>query len=160
MTNPSDDSKEPAAVHATLIFRREIPASIETVFAAFADVGVRASWSAPSESAVLLYDRSDFREGGEDAFRCGARANPNIFGSTRYLQVIPHRRIVSSETIAVDGKQLCASLTTLELSQDGPTTMLTSTIQVVSFVGRQMIEGHESGNASALDNLVAHLKKT
>jgi hypothetical protein len=61
---------------------------------------------------------------------------------------------VSSETIAVDGRRLCASLSTLELNPDGEHTKLKSTIQLVSFVGHDMVKGHENGTNASLDNLV------
>lgn len=60
-------------LHATLVFERQVPASIEKVFAALADPVARSQWGAPSETAVILYDEADFREGGQDRFRCGPR---------------------------------------------------------------------------------------
>ena len=129
-------------LHTTLVFEREIPAPIEDVFAAFADPIARAAWGAPSDTAVLIYDAADFREGGQDCFRCGSKANPNIHGVTHYLEIIANRRVVYSETIAVNGKRLCASLTTLELTPDGEKTKLQSTTQIASFIGEDMVKGH------------------
>jgi uncharacterized protein YndB with AHSA1/START domain len=99
-----------STTHATLVFEREILAPAEAVFAAFADPAVRAQWGTPSDTAVVIYDEADFRAGGQDRFRCGSKGNPNIHGTTRYLDIIPNRRIVSSETITMDGRRLCASL--------------------------------------------------
>ena len=147
------------ATHATLVFEREINASIEMVFAAFADANARSEWGTPSETAVVIYDSEDFREGGEDCFRCGAKTNPNINGKTRYLEIIPNRRIVSTETIMMDGKRLCAALTTLELIASGKNTKLKSTSQVASFIGQDMIRGHEQGNNASLDRLVKYFNK-
>jgi uncharacterized protein YndB with AHSA1/START domain len=145
-------------LHATLIFERNIPASIEQVFAAFADPAARSEWGAPSDTAVVIYDEADFREGGQDRFRCGSKANPNIHGMTRYLDIVPNRRVVSSETIEMGGKRLCASLTTLEFAADGETTRLTNTTQVASFIGDDMVRGHETGTNASLDNLVRHFQ--
>jgi uncharacterized protein YndB with AHSA1/START domain len=122
-----------ATLHATLIFEREIPAPVEEVFAAFADPVARTAWGAPSDTAVVIYVEADFREGGQDRFRCGAKSNPNIHGTTRYLEITANRRVVSSETIVVDDKRLCASLATLELTPDGGKTKLKSTTQLASF---------------------------
>lgn len=145
---------ESATVHATLIFERMIPATSDQVFTAYADIDEREKWGVPSDNTALIYVHADFREGGEDVFRCGPKANPNIHGTTRYLDVVVNRRIVSSETISVDGRRLCASLTTLELNPDGDHTKLKSTIQLVSFVGQDMVKGHENGTNASLDNLV------
>jgi uncharacterized protein YndB with AHSA1/START domain len=143
-------------LHATLVFEREIPAPVERVFAAFADPVARTAWGAPSETAVVIYDEADFREGGQDCFRCGSKANPNIHGRTRYLEIIANRRVVSSETIVVERERLCASLTTLELTPDAGKTKLRSTTQLASFIGEDMVKGHEMGNNASLDNLVQY----
>ena len=148
-----------SATHATLVFERTIAAPIEQVFAAIADAKKRAEWSAPSDTAVVIYDQENFSEGGEDLFRCGPKTNPDIHGTTRYLQIVPNARIVSSESIVMNGKQLCASLTTLELTKSGTSTKLKSTSQIASFVGQDMIKGHDQGNNSSLDSLVGYFSK-
>ena len=141
-------------LHATLVFERSIPATTDQVFAAYADVTVRKKWGAPSDNTALIYDKADFREGGEDVFRCGPKSNPNIHGVMHYLDIVANRQIVSSETITVDGRRLCASLTTLEFNSEGNHTKLKSTTQLVSFIGQDMVRGHENGTNAALDNLV------
>ncbi len=150
---------ETPVVHATLVFERSVPATTEQVFAAYADVAERQKWGVPSEKTALIYDRADFREGGEDAFRCGSKENPNIHGATHYLEIVLNRRIVSSETITIDGRRLCASLTTLELHPDSNHTKLTNTTQLVSFVGQDMVKGHENGTNASLDHLVKFFSK-
>lgn len=149
----------PTTLHTTLVFEREIPAPVEKVFAAFADPTARADWGTPSDTATVIYDETNFREGGQDRFRCGSKADPNIHGTTRYLDIIPNRRVVSSETIVVDGKRLCVSLTTLELTPDGKQTRLKSTTQLASFIGEDMVKGHKTGNDATLDNLVRYFSK-
>jgi len=69
--------KAPSTVHATLIFERTIPATADRVFAAYTDLAERTQWGAPSEGTALIYDKSNFAEGGEDVFRCGPKSNPN-----------------------------------------------------------------------------------
>lgn len=143
-------------LHETLVFEREIAAPVEKVFAAFADPVERAKWGKPSDGSVLIYDEEDFREGGKDRFRCGSKADPNIHGTTRYLDIVANRRIVSTETIEMNGKRLCASMTTIEFSSDGEKTKLTSTTQLASFIGEDMVKGHKSGTNASLDNLVRY----
>jgi uncharacterized protein YndB with AHSA1/START domain len=146
-------------LHTTLVFERDIPATVEQVFAAFADPATRIKWGAPSDKTALIYDEADFREGGQDRFRCGPKADPNIYGTTRYLDIIHNRRIVSSETIVMGGKRLCASLSTLELTPEGDNTKLKTTTQLVSFIGEDMVKGHKSGTNASLDNLVRYFSK-
>ncbi|HZP99857.1 MAG TPA: SRPBCC family protein [Reyranella sp.] len=148
----------PTTLHATLVFEREVPAPVEKVFAAFADPVARAAWGAPSDTAVVIYDEADFREGGQDRFRCGARTNPNIHGVTRYLDIVANARVVSSETISMEGRRLCASLTTLELAASGGTTRLKNTTQLASLIGDDMVKGFETGTNASLDNLVRYFQ--
>ena len=147
-----------ATLHVTLTFERDIPARIEKVFAALADPAARLEWGAPTDTAVIIYDEADFREGGQDLFRCGARANPNIHGTTRYLDIVTNHRVVSSETISVDGRRLCVSLTTLELAANENSTKLRQTTQLASFIGPDMVRGHETGTNASLDNLVRYFR--
>jgi uncharacterized protein YndB with AHSA1/START domain len=145
-----------ATLQATLVFERTLPAPVDRVFDAFADPLRRAEWGTPSETATVIYDETDFREGGRDKFRCGAKSDPNIHGETQYLDIVANSRIVSSETITVGGARLCVSLTTLELTQEGKETKLKNTTQLSSFIGQDMVNGFTTGTNAALDNLVAY----
>jgi uncharacterized protein YndB with AHSA1/START domain len=146
-------------LHKTLVFERTIKAPPEAVFAAFVDPVARAQWGTPSDTATVIYDETDFREGGRDRFRCGSKTNPNIDGETHYLDITTNRRIVSSETVSMDGKRLCASLTTLELTPTSSGTKLLNTTQLASFIGDDMVKGHTQGTNASLDNLVRHFAK-
>jgi uncharacterized protein YndB with AHSA1/START domain len=142
--------------YATIALERSYAAPLERVFSEFADPVARARWSAPSED-VLIYDEVDFRIGGKDVFRCGPKGNPRFRGETRYLLIVPNARVVSSETVHMDGQCLAVSLTTLDFERTQDATNLTVTVQIVSFVGPGMIHGSESGYKSALENLSQHL---
>jgi uncharacterized protein YndB with AHSA1/START domain len=144
--------------HATIVLQHLYPVPPERVFSEFADPVARARWSPPS-SEEFTYDEADFRVGGKDVFHCGPRGDPKFRGETRYLDIVRNARVVSSETLDVDGQRLAVALTTLDFepAQDG--SNLTITVQMVSFVGADMIDGYESGNKSALENLSLHLSK-
>jgi uncharacterized protein YndB with AHSA1/START domain len=154
----TDHDRAPAVQHATLVFERELSAPIAAVFQAYANATLRARWGAPSETAVIIYDAEDFREGGIDRYRCGSRQDPNIHVATHYLEIVEHRRIVYSETITTEGRRLCASLTTVELTPCERGTKLKSTTQVASFIGEAMIDGHKVGQGASLDNLVRYFE--
>ena len=144
--------------HATITLRHSYSAPLERVFSEFADPVARASWSSPSNDE-LIYDEVDFRIGGKDVFRCGPKGNPKFRGESRYLDIAPNSHVVSSEIVDVDGQRLAAALTTLDFEPTEGGTSLTVTIQMVSFVGPDMIRSYESGNKSALENLSLHLTK-
>jgi uncharacterized protein YndB with AHSA1/START domain len=142
--------------HATIKLEHSYSASLERVFSEFADPVARARWSAPSDDA-LIYDEADFRVDGKDIFHCGPKGDPKFRGETRYLVIVPNARVVSSETVDIDGQHLAVSLTTLDFDSTEDATILTVTVQIVSFVGPDMIHAYESGNKSALKNLSLHL---
>jgi uncharacterized protein YndB with AHSA1/START domain len=142
--------------HATITLQHSYSAPPEQVFSEFADPVARARWSAPSNDE-LIYDEADFRIGGKDVFRCGPKGDPKFRGETRYLDIVPNARVVSSETVDGDGRRLAVALTTLDFAPTEDGTTLTVTIQMVSFVGPDMVHSYESGNKSALKNLSLHL---
>jgi uncharacterized protein YndB with AHSA1/START domain len=144
------------AHHATISLERFYSAPPGRVFAEFADPAARARWSPPSGD-VLIYDEADFRVGGGDVFRCGPRGDARFRGETRYLVIVPNAQVVFSETIDIDGQRLAVSLTTLDFEPTEGATNLSVTVQIVSFVGPGMVQGYESGNRSALENLALHL---
>ena len=142
--------------HATIKLEHSYSAPLERVFSEFGDPVARAGWSTPSNDA-LIYDEADFRVGGKDVFRCGPKGDPKFRGETRYLHIVPNARVVSSETVQMDGQHLAVALTTLDFEPTEDGTNLTVTVQMVSFVGPDMIHAYESGNKSALKNLSTHL---
>ncbi len=144
--------------HKTFVFERVCKAGIDRVFAAFADPVERASWSAPSDTAAFVYDVVDFREGGQDVFRCGAKDNPQFTGLTTYIAIKPNALICSSEIVESGGMKLMGSLITTQLSPEAGSTRIRTTVQVTSFCGDDMIDGTETGNNASLDNLVQHFE--
>jgi uncharacterized protein YndB with AHSA1/START domain len=144
--------------HATITLQHSYSAPPEQVFSEFADPVARARWSAPSKD-VLIYDEADFRIGGKDMFRCGPKEDPKFRGETRYLEIVPNARVVSSETVDMEGQRLAVALTTLDFEPTEDGTNLTVTVQMFSFVGPDVIQGYESGHKSALKNLSLHLSK-
>jgi len=142
--------------HATISIQHSYSAPVELVFSKFADPLARALWSAPSNDE-LIYDEADFRIGGKDVFRCGPKGSPKFRGETRYLDIAPNARVISSETIDVDSQRLAVALTTLDFEPTDDASNLRVTIQMVSFAGQGIIHGYESGNKSALKNLSLHL---
>jgi len=142
--------------HATITLEHTYQAPIERVFSEFADPVARARWST-SSGDVLIYDQTEFREGGRDLFRCGPKNDAKFHGVTFYHLMVPNKCVVSTEMLETDGQQLAVSLNTLEFEAAGEGTHLTITVQMVSLVGPGMIAGYEAGNKGALENFSRHL---
>jgi len=144
--------------HGTVVVERAINAPLSRVYGAFADANQRASWSAPSETAVFIYDETNFSVGGRDVARCGGKDDPRYRVESRYLDIVAQRRVVWTETISEADKLLAINITTLELAPDGDRTRLKVTIQVTSFVGAGMIKSTEVGHRGSLENMARYLE--
>ena len=144
--------------HTTLNLERICAAPLERVFAAFADPVARARWGNPSESSAFAYDEVDFREGGVDVFHCGEKSDPQYRGVTRYYDIVPNRRIVSSEVVEVQGRKLLITMATVTFEPAGAGTKVSVTAQLTSLAGEHMLEGAKIGHNAALDNLVAAMR--
>ncbi|HKV51539.1 MAG TPA: SRPBCC domain-containing protein [Gemmatimonadaceae bacterium] len=143
--------------HATFVFERTSTAPVGRVFAALANPVERAEWGVPSEKAALVYERADFREGGQDVFRCGPKHDPQYRGVTTYLDIVPNERIVTTELVETNERKLLATLSTTLLESREGGTHITVTVQLASLAGEDMIQGAKCGTGASLDNLVKAL---
>ncbi len=146
-----------AVAHETLVLQRTYAATPARVFRAWADPAARLRWGPPSDGVAMVYDTADFRAGGQDISRCGTPGVLEYRVEVRYLEILPDRRIVMSETVAQDGQILSAALITVELTAEGAGTRLAFTDQVAAIGGPDMIAGSRAGWNAALDNLVREI---
>ncbi|QPC90486.1 SRPBCC family protein [Mesorhizobium sp. INR15] len=146
---------DPSVTHATIVLERIYEASPARVFQALADPQARARWGTPSKNIDLVYDQADFRVAGLDISRCGPRGNLVYQVETRYMDIEPEQRIVSTEVVREGGNRLSVSLITVELQAVGSSTRLVLTDQIAAFGGKDMIAGSEAGFSAALTNLAA-----
>jgi uncharacterized protein YndB with AHSA1/START domain len=144
--------------HGTVVVERTINVPVSRAYGAFADARERASWGAPSDSAVFAYDETDFRVGGRDLARCGPKDDPRFRVEARYVDIVHERRVVWTEAIREIDKPLAVNITTLEFQLDGARTRLKVTVQVTSFVGPGMIQNTKAGHEGSLANMVRHLE--
>jgi uncharacterized protein YndB with AHSA1/START domain len=148
-----------ATNHGTVVVERTLNVPVSRAYGAFADAKQRASWGAPSDSAVFIYDDTDFRVGGRDLARCGPREDPRFRVEARYVDIVNDGRVVWTETIREIDRPLAANITTLEFQPDGPRTRMKVTVQVTSFVGAGMIDNTAAGHEGSLANMARHLER-
>lgn len=146
-------------LHGTIVAERVLKVPVARAYAAFADAKERSSWAAPSDTAVFIYDETDFRVGGRDVARCGAKADPRIRVESLYVDIIPEARIITMETINEQTRPLATNLTTIEFLSEGDATRMKVTVQIISFVGEGMISNTKFGHEGSLANMAAHLEK-
>ncbi|RVW05170.1 SRPBCC domain-containing protein [Rhodococcus xishaensis] len=146
----------PTLSHSTVEVARSYPVSPDKIFAAYADVERRASWTAP-EGHEVVYVNTSFDVDGVDDFRCGPVGQAELTGRVRYLDIKEGVRVVYSETISLDSEPLAISLVTWSLDPNDIGTEVTVVSQICSFVGDDMIAGTREGLSMALDNLATAL---
>lgn len=146
--------------HGTVVVEHSIDAPVSRVYAALANSKERQSFGAPSDGAAFYYEEADFRVGGRDVARCGAKADPRFTVESRYVDITPESRIVWTETIREANQTLAANVTTLELSPDDHRTRIKITVQVTSFVGESMIENTKAGHIGSMANMARYLDKS
>src|SRR5258708_4948663 len=144
--------------HATVVVERTLEVPVSRVYAAIASAEERARWSAPTDTAVFVYDEANFSVGGRDVARCGAKEDPRYRVEARYADIVAERRVVWTETIQEADRLLAVNVTTLELLPHGERTRLRVTVQVASFVGLGMIENTKAGHEGSLANMTCHLE--
>lgn len=142
--------------HETLQFTHTVPAPIETVWAAIAEVDHRRQWGVPA-GEVVHYDEADFSPGGRDVYRCGPAGDLSITGTHTYHVIEAPRLLIYSDAVEKDAHVLATALLTWQLQPDPPGTVITVTDQLTSLVGRGMVAGHRNGHEKTLSQLVRYL---
>jgi uncharacterized protein YndB with AHSA1/START domain len=150
---------ESSVTHATIMLERTYDASPARVFEALADPQARMRWGTPSKHVELVYDKADFRVAGLDVSRCGPRGKLFYRVETRYLDIEPEHRIVSTEVVSEGWNRLSVSLITVELQAVRLSTRLVLTDQIAAFGDKDMIAGSEAGFSAALANLAAEFAR-
>lgn len=146
-------------VHDTIKLTRVIDAPVAEVWEAYADSTKRTQWSVPAGEG-MVYDESDFREGGRDRYRCGPPDTLAFHAETEYTKVVPRELVVYTETVRSEGQPLATGVLTWEFSPDTGGTLVSITNHVVSFVGAGMIDGNHNGHTKALEQLGQFLAGT
>jgi uncharacterized protein YndB with AHSA1/START domain len=146
--------------HGTVVVERAINVPIARAFAAYADASERVRWAAPSDTAVFIYDETDFRVGGRDVARCGAKDDPRFRVESTYANIEPQQCIVTTDTVYEGTNILSANVNTIEFFDEAPRTRVKITVQVTSFVGDAMIENTRSGNNGSLGNMASYLERS
>lgn len=148
---------ETAVVHSTFVVEREYPQSPDRVYAAFAQPARKRRWYAEGDHEIQEYEM-EFRVGGDERLHYRFKEGHPIAGSeihnvSSYQDIVPEKRIVMTQKMALNGKPISVTLVTFEFLASGTGTNLVLTNQG-TFVdwpeGAQMIE---HGWRALLENL-------
>ena len=148
-------------IHSTFVLERNLKASPERVFAAFADPATKRLWFFESTTHELQGHELDFKVGGKERaqikFGAGPIAGKTIVNDTVYEDIVPNVRIVSAYRMSIDGKPFSVSLATIELLADGAGTELVLTHQGAYLEGADGPEMRKGGWEHLLGKLVLEL---
>jgi len=138
--------------HGTIRLERVYKAAPARVFAAWAEPAARARWDVPGRW-IIAEQTFDFREGGYEVKRFGPREDPRFVAETRYVDIVPERRIIYAYGMTNRGERISVSLTTVEFSPSAGGTRLVLTEQIAFLDGRDNAINREEGLSSMLDKI-------
>jgi len=150
--------EKPTVSHGTFVIERTYAATPERVFAAFSDPVKKRRWYIEGHNNEAETFEMDFRVGGTD--RSSYRMGPNsplpgtvISNETKYMDIVPNRRIVIAYTMSMGERRFSSSQATFELVPSEKGTELTFTEQGAYFEGSDGIQMRENGWRLLLEHL-------
>jgi len=159
--------EEQSVIHSTFVIERNLAASPERVFAAFADPAKKRRWFGEGSHDTVHYEM-DFRVGGNELARFRVKEGPmkgvTFTNDTVYQNIVPDRRVVFASTMSLGGpssmedKCISASLVTAELLRSETGTTLIFTHQAAFFEGADGPAMREGGWSKLLDRLAKEVQ--
>ena len=155
--------EQPTVTHSTFVIERNYPAPPERVFAAFADPAKKRRWFVEGEHHDVEHYALDFRVGGQECARFRFTDGPvkglACTNDTRYLDLVPNRRVVFASTMTLGEKCISASLGTVELLPASSGTRLLFTHQGAFFEGADGPQMREAGWHKLLEKLTVEFAR-
>ncbi len=147
-----------SVTHSTFVIERTFPATVERVFAAFADPAKKRRWFGESESHEVEEFAMDFQVGGFERARYRFKEGtpfPGVLLSNdgNYQDIVPNRRVVTASTMSLGGKRISSSLVTAEILPAAAGTTLVLTHQGAFFEGSDGPQMREGGWRRLLEQL-------
>ena len=145
--------------HGTFVIERSHAATPERVFAAFSDPAKKRRWYVEGHHNQAETFEMDFRVGSTErsSYRMGAKSpfpGTVISNETKYMDIVPNRRIVIAYTMSMGERRFSSSQATFELVPSERGTELTFTEQGAYFEGSDGVERREQGWRQLLEHLV------
>jgi uncharacterized protein YndB with AHSA1/START domain len=148
----------PSIHHGQFAIERTYSATAERVYAAWGELGARASWFIGPEGWSEVRRELDFRVGGHELLE-GRFGNGRVTLYTAHFHaLVPASRIVLDYDMHLTGQHHSTSLATIELfptSNDG--TRLLFTEHVAFLDGTESASSREHGTGVLLDKLATYL---
>jgi uncharacterized protein YndB with AHSA1/START domain len=155
---------DPTIVHNTFVVEKSFPVSAERLFAAFTDPVKKRRWFVEGPNKIVDTYNLDFRIGGNELVRyrySEGSPYPNILftNSVNYQVILPGRRVVFANTMAMGDHIFSAALVSFELIPTETGTDLICTHQAAFFEPSDGPQLREAGWRTLLDRLGAELEQ-
>lgn len=153
---------EPSVIHSTFVIERSYPKPPERVFSAFANAPQKRRWFLEGPKQDVEQFEMDFRVGGAERARLRLKEGtpfPGVAITTEgsYLDIVPHRRIVTVSTMTLGEKRISTALVTFEFLSTDQGTDLLCTHQGAFFEGADGPKMREDGWRKLLEKLAKEL---
>jgi uncharacterized protein YndB with AHSA1/START domain len=143
-------------VHADFVIERTFPAAPAKVFAAWADPKIKARWFGDPGSPSAVFD---FSVGGREYSAGRGPDGSEYTFDLRYLNIVPHNRIVYAYDMTIRGKPISASLAAIELIPSGTGTRMIVTEHGAYFDGLDNVGQREAGTIHLIGALEQELAR-
>ena len=147
-------AEQQPAKHATIQVERVYPHSVSAVFSCWSDGEARRKWEPTPEGMEMEYEGScDFKVGFVERSRMVKDGEELAGFETRFVDIVPDSRIVSTVRVLANDATVSASQHTIEFFAEDGKTRLRCTEQVAWLHGQDMQAEHEGGWSTLLDRV-------
>ena len=140
-------------VHSAFTVERHYPVSPEKVFACFRDTDKLRRWLVEGEGWTIDGFTHDFRVGGFDRSLFRWQNGPQISNDGVYHEIVDNERIITSYSMAMEGKIFSVSLLTQTFEARDGGTLLTLTEQGTYMGDDSAVASREEGFRELLGKL-------
>jgi uncharacterized protein YndB with AHSA1/START domain len=152
-TNRKEYPMSDNLIHSAFTVERIYPASIDRVFACFADTEKLRRWLVEGEGWTIDAFSNNFEVLGFQRSLFRWQGGPQISNDGIYHEIVEKERIITSYSMAMEGKIFSVSLLTTEFKEQDGGTLLTLTEQGTYMGDENSAANREEGFRGLLDKL-------